>query len=207
LVARTGQLGRSADERSAAMRRRLLDATIVVLDEKGYNGTTTLDVQRRAGVSRGALLHHFGSRTELMLATVDHLARRRLDEMHQLVPTSAPASGRIEWAVRTLWSQHEGPLFGAAVAMWMAARHDEDLLTALLPQERVIGHSIRAVTAELFGPEVSASERFADVLDLVLDAMRGAAARGVLRRPGSDERLIRLWSDLVAERVGVSDQL
>lgn len=194
-------------DRSAPMQRRLLDATIVVLDEKGYSGTTTLEVQRRAGVSRGALLHHFGSRTKLMLAAVDHLAQRRSDEILRLVRSEVPASGRVEWAIRVLWSQHDGPLFRASVAMWLAARTDPELRAALLPQERVIGQSIRAVAAELFGPEVSESAGFGDVLEIVLDAMRGAAARTVLRAPGSDERLMRLWAGLVADRLGCTSQL
>jgi AcrR family transcriptional regulator len=189
------------------MQWRLLEATIEVLDEKGYGGTTTLEVQRRAGVSRGALLHHFGSRTELMLAAVNHLAQRRAEAILRLVRTEVPTAGRIEWAVRVLWSQHDGPLFRASVAMWLAARTDPELLAALLPQERVIGHSIRAVAAELFGPEVAEAEGFGDVLDIVLDAMRGAAARQVLFAPGSDDRLIRLWTALVADRIGAASQL
>ncbi|MFI9557588.1 TetR/AcrR family transcriptional regulator [Nonomuraea endophytica] len=194
-------------DRSASMRHRLLDTTIAVLDEKGYGGTTTLEVQRRAGVSRGALLHHFGSRTELMLAAVNHLAQRRVDAMLRLVQSEAPTSGRIEWAVRVLWSQHDGPRFRASLAMWLAARADSELLTALLPQERVIGHSIRAVAAKLFGQEVAEADGFGDALDIALDAMRGAAARQVLRSPGSDERLVRLWTELLAHRVGTASHL
>ncbi|MEV5407883.1 helix-turn-helix domain-containing protein [Thermopolyspora sp. NPDC052614] len=202
MVAQPARSGRASGDRAAAMRRRLLDATVAVLDEKGYSGTTTLEVQRRAGVSRGALLHHFASRTELMLAAVDHLAQLRLDDILRLVRTQAPATGRIEWALRVLWAQHDGPLFGASVALWLAARTDKELLAALLPQERLLGRSIKAVAAELFGPEVSGADGFADALDIVVDAMRGAAARGVLRTPGSDERLLRLWAALIAERTG-----
>ncbi|WP_432841327.1 TetR/AcrR family transcriptional regulator [Dactylosporangium sp. CA-092794] len=207
MAAEPARAGRASADRSASMQWRLLDAAIAVLDEKGYSGTTTLEVQSRAGVSRGALLHHFGSRTELMLAAVNHLAQRRLEAILRLVRTQAPDTGRIEWAVRVLWSQHDGPLFRASVALWLAARTDPGLLAALLPQERVVGHSIRAVAAELFGPEVAEADGYGDALDIVIDAMRGAAAREVLRAPGSDDRLIRLWSALISDRVGLASQL
>ncbi len=47
------------EERSAETRRRLLDATVACLFERGYAGTTTTELARRAGVSRGAQMHHF----------------------------------------------------------------------------------------------------------------------------------------------------
>jgi AcrR family transcriptional regulator len=53
---------RSQAERSAATRDALLDATIVCLVEDGYANTTTSRVAERAGVSRGAHLHHFQTR-------------------------------------------------------------------------------------------------------------------------------------------------
>lgn len=193
---------RKQAERSASMRVRLLDAATASLAEVGYHATTTAEVQRRAGVSRGALLHHFASRTDLMLATVDHLLRRRLDEVVELTrATNPPHSDRIDWAVRVLWSSFDGPLFIAALELWTAARHDADLLGPLIPLERVLGHSIRAATAELFGPPYSASAEFDTVTDLLADAMRGAAARRVLRPDATDDRLVAPWVELARERL------
>ncbi|MFD2422216.1 TetR/AcrR family transcriptional regulator [Amycolatopsis pigmentata] len=202
MAGNTVRTSRTQAERSAAMRRRLLDATTLCLSEVGYQATTTAEVQRRAGVSRGALLHHFASRTELMLAAVDHLTRQRLDEVIKLTRAKAPpGAGRIEWAIRVLWSSFDGPLFTAALELWMAARHDPDLLGPLIPQERILGHSIRASTAELFGPPFNSSPEFEKVTDLLGDAMRGAAARRVLRPDSSDERLIKTWVEIAEERL------
>jgi AcrR family transcriptional regulator len=189
-------------QRSATTRRALLDAAIAALEEKGYGGTTTLEVQARAGVSRGALLHHFASRADLILAAVDHLSRERLDEVARLARTEAPAGDRLEWAVRTMWATFDGPLFKAALELWLAARGDPELLAALLPQERMLGQAIRGMAAELFGPVHSQMPAFDDVLEVLLDAMRGAAARGVLRTPESEKRLVRRWVDYVSTRVG-----
>src|SRR5689334_19241731 len=129
------------------MQRRLLDATVAALCEKGYGGTTTLEVQQRAGVSRGALLHHYASRAQLMVAAVEHLSRERVAEVLSLSQTSAPRSGRTEWAVRVLWQTFEGPLFAASLELWLAARNDEELLAALMPQERILGQAIRGMAA------------------------------------------------------------
>ncbi len=68
---------RSQAERSASTREALLDATIACLVEDGYANTTTARVSERAGLSRGAHLHHFQTRQALLAAAMEHLAERR----------------------------------------------------------------------------------------------------------------------------------
>ena len=43
----------------------------------GYNGTTTPRVAEMAGVTRGAQVHHFGSKNDLVIAALQHLAAKR----------------------------------------------------------------------------------------------------------------------------------
>lgn len=202
LVPQPARAGRTQGERSAAMKRRLLDATVSCLFEKGYGGTTTLEVQQRAGVSRGALLHHYNSRADLMLAAIDHLTKERVAEVLQAARTPPPSHTRAGWAVTVLWSTFDGPLFTASLELWLAARNDPDLLASLLPQERVLGQTIRSMATDLFGPEVTARPAFSEALEVLLDAMRGAAARQVLRAPGTDDRLVATWTALIEGKAG-----
>src|SRR3954467_9807053 len=69
------------EERTRAMRARLLEATVELLVEKGYAGTSTTLVSERAGVSRGAQLHHFPTKQDLVVAAVQHLTEVRGDEL------------------------------------------------------------------------------------------------------------------------------
>ena len=71
---------RAAQKRSVATRAALLDAAIECLVKRGYAATTTIETARRAGVSRGAELHHFPSKAELLTTAVDHLFDRRRAE-------------------------------------------------------------------------------------------------------------------------------
>ncbi|MCU1594978.1 MAG: Transcriptional regulator, TetR family [Frankiales bacterium] len=192
---------RTQSERSASMQRRLLDATVAALYDKGYGATTTLEVQQRAGVSRGALLHHFASRADLMVAAVEHLTRVRIAEVLAVAQAAPPRSKRVEWAVGVLWSTFEGPLFTASLELWLAARNDEELLAVLRPQERILGQAIRSMAGDLFGPQARESEGFDEAVALLIDAMRGAAARRVLRTESSDARLLALWASFMKERL------
>src|SRR5437016_14683731 len=82
---------RSNAERSAATQARLLDATIECLIERGWAGTSTTEIVRRAGVSRGAQVHHFPAKEDLVLAAVEHLLQRRIREF-QATFADLPAS-------------------------------------------------------------------------------------------------------------------
>ncbi len=66
-------------ERSAATRKLILDATITCLNDWGYGGVTNIKVADAAGVSRGAMMHHFPTRQALIIATIEH-AHHRLNE-------------------------------------------------------------------------------------------------------------------------------
>lgn len=68
---------RTQAQRSAAMRQRLLDATVECLVTYGYAGTTTHRVAELAGVTRGAQIHHFRAKEDLVIAAIEHLAEQR----------------------------------------------------------------------------------------------------------------------------------
>lgn len=72
-VAETKPPRRTQAERSAAMRARILKAAVTCLYKHGYGATTTVSVAALAKVSRGAMLHHFPSKADLMLATLAHV--------------------------------------------------------------------------------------------------------------------------------------
>src|ERR1041384_5683522 len=95
---------RTQQQRREETRRALLDAAVQSLIEVGFARTTTLEVQRRADVSRGALLHHFPSKAELLVAAVDHLAEMRARELKALSSQLPPeGAGR---ATETLGPDH-----------------------------------------------------------------------------------------------------
>ena len=96
----------SQRERREAAERKLLDATVAILIERGYAATTTLEVQKQAGVSRGVLLHYFGSRGELISAAARRLYATKVGEVRL---RAAQTSDGEDW-VSLLWQVHLGPV-------------------------------------------------------------------------------------------------
>jgi AcrR family transcriptional regulator len=64
---------RTQAQRRAATRRALLDTARSMFAEKGYHGTAAEEIVRRAGLTRGALYHHFEDKKDLFRAVVDEM--------------------------------------------------------------------------------------------------------------------------------------
>lgn len=191
---------RSQEERSAETRRRLLDATVACLIEHGSRGTTTTAVQERAGVSRGALMHHFPSKAALLVAAVRHLATQRGENLRREAALLPEDDDRIGQAIDLLWETFQGPLFTATLELWTAARTDPELADALYEWERALRSDLDAVMVELFGHHLAQSPAFAEAIELTLQFLRGAALTSVLRRnPARQAEVIERWKRLFAE--------
>jgi AcrR family transcriptional regulator len=177
------------EERSRAMRRRLLEATIDCLVERGWSGTSTTLVSRRAGVSRGAQLHHFPTKTDLVVAAVEHTGARRSEELFEKAAT-LPTGARRTRAVLDLLAEHfTSPLFTAALELWVAARTDPPLHDAVAPLEQRIGREIHRQTVELLGVDES-RRGTRELVQATLDLVRGLGLADTLTDDSARRRRI-----------------
>jgi len=198
---------RTQQQRREETRRALLDAAVESLIEVGFARTTTLEVQRRAKVSRGALLHHFPSKAELLVAAVDHLAEMRARELKafasQLPPPDEPAQpspggdARTDAVLGLLWQCFSGTFFQVAMELRTAARTDPELRRVLTIAERSLRDRIVAQSRTLFGRSVAEHPGLERALDLTLQLMIGAAMTSVLHGDASGlDNLIESWKAL-----------
>ena len=115
-----------------SIRNRILDAAVQSLIEQGAARTTTLEVQRKAEVSRGALLHHFPTHADLLSAAVIDLVRRNEQSVFELLDKLQSAPDAVERAIRALALMMAQPPFMAELELWALARTDEGLREALI---------------------------------------------------------------------------
>lgn len=182
------------DQRRERTRKVLLDATVESLSELGFSGTTTSEVQKRAGVSRGALLHHFPSKAELLVGAINHLIEMRGREIAERAAELPSTGDRIDGAMDLLWGSFSCSLFAVALELRNAARTDPELRAALMPAERIIRDRICAQSRKLFGPEISSRPGFEPALDMTLQLMIGTAMTAVLHdEPDAADELIDRW--------------
>lgn len=184
-------------ERSRLTRQRLLEAAIDGLAEYGWSGTTVAVVAERAGVSRGAAQHHFRTREELVTAAVQHMARVRREEIRRQA-ARLPSGGRRTEEMLDLLAEHfVGPVFAAALHLWVAAATDVQLREVVAPLEARIGRETHRFAVELLGADESLPG-VREAVAATLDFMRGLGLANLLTDDsGRRGRLLRTWADLL----------
>lgn len=187
-----------------ASRQRILDAAVLCLVEQGYSGASTLQIQERAGVSRGRLLHHFPSRDDLLVAAAEHLAANRVTalrgESAEAITARDGSGVRIDQAIEQMWRSFHQPYFWAAIELWIAARHNVYLRESLGPVERQLYKEIQQTLKAMFGPAHAAHPRFRLVTDLLVTSMRGVAVTyGFNDRPPATDPHVAQWKQLARE--------
>lgn len=179
--------------KSAATRKVILDAALADFYKVGYAQTTTEQVARRAKVSRGAMLHHFPTRFDLIRGAVDHLNARRLAEFEraEMRIQRDVEHTQIERGIDAYWRQLNSRWFVIFHELQVAARTDVELRRILVPATRAFDERWLELTARVF-PDLSHSKNFFLGNFLTLFLLEGMAINLVTRKPGK-------WLDIVRE--------
>ena len=189
-------------ERTRAMRARLLEATIECLVERGFGGTSTTMVSERAGVSRGAQLHHFPSKNDLVVAAVEHLTHVRRSELAAAARALPTGTRRTRAVLEMLGDHFTSPVFAAALELWVAARTDPVLAVAVGPLERRVGRETHRLTVELLGAD-EALPGVRELIQATLDLVRGLGLAATL---GDDarrrRRILDRWATVLDDALG-----
>ncbi|WP_067720682.1 TetR/AcrR family transcriptional regulator [Nocardia yamanashiensis] len=193
---------RTQEQRSNEMRVRLLDATIECLVEYGYAGTTTPRVAERAGVTRGAQVHHFGSKTDLVVAAISHLAQRRTQAAMQELERVRTGDNPLDAALDFMWELHQGPLFIAAIELWVAGRTDPLLAAEMEKVEPFVNNAVLVAVAQLV-PDAMQRKEARDLVYTAMDVMRGILMSNFVS-PDPD-RAQRRWKRAAAHLRRIAD--
>ncbi|MBE8518727.1 TetR/AcrR family transcriptional regulator [Amycolatopsis sp. H6(2020)] len=132
---------RTQAQRREQTRTALLDATIDCLVEVGYARTSVQEICTRAGVSKGAVQHHFTAKAELMAAAVEHLTTKLRRQLAASLDDLPGGGSGVAAAIDLLWAGYSGTLSTAVTELWVAARTDPELRTAIRPVDRALGRA------------------------------------------------------------------
>lgn len=192
------------EERTRVMRQRLLEATVECLVEKGWSGTTTTLVSERAGVSRGAQLHHFPTKNDLVVAAVEHLTAAREAEYTAAMDDHPPGTERVRRVLEVLAQQYTGPLFTAALELWVAARTDPALHAAVAQLERHMGRQTHRMTVKALGVDESVPGA-RELVQATLDLVRGLGLASTLSDDAARRtKILDQWALTLTEELGVA---
>ncbi|MEU6463530.1 TetR/AcrR family transcriptional regulator [Streptomyces sp. NPDC046976] len=187
-------------DRSRATRQRLLEAAVACLAEHGWAGSTVAVVAERAGVSRGAAQHHFPTREDLFTAAVEYVAEERSSALRDLFPDGVRGDRRA--VVSALVDLYTGPLFRAALQLWVAASNEEQLRGRVTELEARVGRETHRIAVELLRADES-RPGVRETVQGLLDMARGLGLANVLTDDTARrERVVAQWAALVETSLG-----
>lgn len=186
-------------DRSRATRAKLLEAAVASLAEIGWSRSTVAVVAERAGVSRGAAQHHFPTREVLFVAAVEHVAEQRSAEIRAQMQEAA-AQGRgltTHRVVELVVDLYTGPMFRAALALWVASAAEPELAEQVVPLEVRIGRQVHRLVVELLGADESVPG-VRESIQATLDLARGLGLANLLTDDSARRRhIVDQWARML----------
>lgn len=173
------------------------------LAEHGWAGSTVSVVAERAGVSRGAAQHHFPTREDLFTAAVERVAEQRSAELGALAP-AGEGTARTRAVVTELVDLYTGPLFRAALHLWVAASYEPQLGARVTVLEARIGRETHRMAVELLGADETAPG-VREAVQGLLDMARGLGLANLLTDDSARrERVVAQWSRILDEALAAA---
>jgi AcrR family transcriptional regulator len=124
---------RTQAERSHATQQKILTVTTELILAKGLRDTSTVDVAKAAGVSRGALLHHYPSRQLLLQEALRHLLNKEISQINIIAAAIRAGDMDINGFFAEMWARFSGPMFMITMEFLTASRTDPAIREALVP--------------------------------------------------------------------------
>jgi AcrR family transcriptional regulator len=198
---------RKQEDRSKDTIERLMTATVESLQEFGYRQTTLARVTARAGVSSGALIHHFPNKIELFGAAHDYVFERMIERYGHVGRSKSDLRERWIAVFNCFWNDPEiEPFVSADIELSLASRVDPVLNARfeLTSGDRTTRMS--KLWLELFGDALDPEPHL--LMELSMYLLRGlwGVRRSAATEPWLDAHL-RKWRELVEPRLGFAPEL
>jgi len=191
----------SQRERSEATRAKILEAAVRVLVDKGYAASATTRIVEEAGVSRGAMLHHFPNKALLMQEVLKHVLTVRERAFHRALQQATGADA-VSDVIDAFWDAVGAEeAFVPWLELTVAARTEPSLREVVAEAASDIGRVIQQNFRELF--DVEGQSRIVELLpELGMALLQGLAMRDIIeRRPEQTEQVLAIVKWIASQQL------
>ncbi len=160
--------------KSVQTRIAVLEAAVDCLEKYGYANTTTQVIAATADISRGAMLHHYATKQELISAVIDYTFYKRMEVFLARIKALSEVERIKEHAgIELYWQSLLTREYAAYLELTMASRTDPELREIFLPKARRYDRVEREAVLAVF-PEWQANvERYELAMDYCIASMEG----------------------------------
>jgi AcrR family transcriptional regulator len=191
-------------QKSASTRTLIIETAIKCFVDVGYSRTTTTLIAEKAGLSRGAMLHHFPSKLAIVRAAVEHLHAKRLRAFRKAVGKPMADGDHVRHSVDAYWAHVRHPMFVAFFELAVAARTDKQLASILRPAQEAFERQWYASALELFPEWKGKGEKFDLAFDLSRYVLEGMAISFLTQKETErDKRVLNYLDEKLKELAGL----
>ena len=189
---------RTNEERTAQTRERILEATVSCLIQHGYTKTSTTMISSLAGVSRGAQLHHFPNKAELMSAAIEHVIVLRTEEVKTHFGSLDSAADPVSVFIDILWKQLQTGVFYAWLELVVAARCDDALRAKLMEVSQRFDRDVTNFIQEAFGLSSELAQKIRLAGQVIFATVEGLSTSKIIYQEERDDaEILRLLKETI----------
>jgi AcrR family transcriptional regulator len=192
---------RTQADRSAETRVQLIRAATTLLHRIGFAGVTTTGIAKEAGLTTGALHHHFPTKFELMFTVFDHLAERVLEDFTRQENLATNRRLNVPELVRYFWGVYGDPEYWAIWEILIGTRADADARPQAVSDRMDAIREIRYRWLEDHVDMGNAKKEVFELLEFTLIAIRGLSLERLFHKEDAYfERHLQTLTSVVAAR-------
>jgi AcrR family transcriptional regulator len=170
----------------------------------GYARTTTTVIANKAGLSRGAMLHHFPSKLDIVRAAVEYLHAKRLRAIRKSMAKQVESADHVRQGVEAYWAHVKHPLFVAFFELAVAARTDRELAEILKPAHQAFEREWYDAALEVFPEWRGRGDKFDLALDLSRYVLEGMAISFLTHKETErDKRVLQYLEEKIRDLAGL----
>lgn len=193
---------RTQADRRATTRRTLLDATIEMLLESGLRACSLTAVARRAGMTTGAIQHHFKTKADLMRAVISERLFAKDQPFDWNEMAGNPVAERCKRMIEYQWGFYKNPKYIAIWNMILGARSDDQIQNAIREWQRSGTRALEAAIAKAFPDQNLKKSDIQDIQYFMNAHLRGLALlRTVQDEPRIVKQQLAMLSGLLIEYI------
>jgi AcrR family transcriptional regulator len=170
---------RSHSERTAETKARIMAAVVESIDEVGFHKTTGAEISRRAGVSWGAVQHHYRDKDGILVAVLESSFDLFAERLGSPPETAASLEERVALFVDRAWSHFSSPEYRSTFEILRNLPRDLDS-----SWQKDLLRQWFEIWSAYFPERRSARERTTELLYFTFSALSGLAGTRMLDSAG-----------------------
>jgi len=171
------ELGRQA-QKTRETREKILNAVISIIQEGGFGSASSSKIAERAGITWGAVQHHFGAKEDILRAIMDLSHEKFIELTSDASIREGSMADRVDRFVDAMWKHYQSDLYFAAMEILLASRGMSQV------QESIMGmrDSLLGMMRNTFPRSVISDDDIIEALIFTHCVLTGLTIEGALEK-------------------------